>query len=82
MVSSYSNSLVQALHEYVTKTRTVAEACHRQGKHLAVECEIRPVIAVMEALWGAGDQAFATEDKMRHLYIMCGLAWCDMVSIA
>ena len=81
MLSIYSKSLIQALHDYVTKTRTIAEACQQQGNHLAVEYEIWPVICVMEALWGAGDQAFATEDKMRHLYVMCGLALCDSVSI-
>ena len=81
MLSIYSNSLIQALHDYVTKTRAVAEAYDRQGKHFAVACETLPVIAVLEALWRTGDQAFVTVETLRHLYIMRGLALCDMVSI-
>ena len=75
------HSLIQALHNFVTNTCTIAEHWHRQGNHIAVKCETLPIIIVLEALWRFGDLAFATQAKLRHVYIMYGLAICDSVSI-
>ena len=43
--------------------------------------ETCPVIAALEALWRVGDQAFVTDDTLRHFYVLNGLALCDKVSI-
>ncbi|KAI0227007.1 hypothetical protein LSAT2_022540 [Lamellibrachia satsuma] len=59
------------------KARTVAEACHRQGNHDAALIETWPVIAALEALRRVGDEAFATDDTLRHFYVLNGLALCD-----
>ena len=63
------------------KARTVAEACHRQGNHDAALIETWPVIAALEALRRVGDDSFATDDTLRHFYVLNGLALCDKVSI-
>ena len=65
----------------MTNTCTIAEHWHGLGNHSAAGWEITPVIPVLEALWRDGDLEFATQDKLRHVYIMCGLAGCENVSI-
>ena len=72
---------MQALHNYVTETCTIAEYWYRKGNNKAVEWETVHTIPVLEALWEADDLEFATVDKLRHVYVMYGLAVCNRVCI-